>query len=82
MPTVPLGGPPAGGIAVVLAAFKALTAVSESGSIGWQKYAWAFWFRHPVGGHTHSSSPLFCELITEIVSLPRFRTNSLLKSGL
>ena len=68
MPLVPLGG--------VMPV--AVTAVVESGSVGWQVTGCPFWLRNGV----HWSSVLFWLLITVTVSSPRFRTNTRLVSGL
>src|ERR1700691_4182798 len=60
----------------------AVTALSESGSVGWVKYVCPLWFTQPVGGGHWVCRVLSCTLITEIVSSPRFMTKSRLLSEL
>ena len=60
MPAVPFGG--------VMPV--AVTAVVDSGSVGWQVTGWPFWFVNGV----QASSVLFWLLMTVMVSLPRLST--------
>jgi hypothetical protein len=79
MPLVPFGGPPHGGSVepdAVHAALMVLTAVSESGRVGWQVTVWPAWLAKGV----QESSVSSWVLITVMVSLPRLSTKSRLAS--
>src|SRR5579863_7242052 len=68
MPVVPLSG----------AGTPAEIAVVDKGNVGWHVTVCPFWLVNGV----HASSVLFWLLITVMVSLPRFNTNSRLLSEL